>query len=163
MCSSDLPEGVDGRDLLPLLANPGARVREVLPLFNFWGILSAQSMAVVTPEWKYIYWYYAGDGMKPVEELFHVGRDRYELATLASNPEYASELETMRRHYDAEVVAIREKVMKGHGHEQYPVLFDRNVGWEEKAPLLKALQTRGGDGEEKGDGGGRRKKAKGET
>ena len=55
------PAGIDGKNLLPLLTNPAGKVRDVLPLFNFWGIASAQSMAVVTPEWKYIYWYY-GEG-----------------------------------------------------------------------------------------------------
>ena len=70
------PEGIDGKSLLPLLTNPKGQVREVLPLFNFWGIPSAQSMAVVTPEWKYIYWYYGGQGMKPTEEFFHLTKDR---------------------------------------------------------------------------------------
>ena len=51
------PEGIDGKSLLPLLANPAGKVRDFLPLFNFWGIASAQSMAIVTPNWKYIHWY----------------------------------------------------------------------------------------------------------
>ena len=59
-------------------------MREVLPLFNFWGAPSAQSMAVVTPEWKYIYWYYGAGGMRPTEELFHLGQDRFEMTNLAT-------------------------------------------------------------------------------
>jgi arylsulfatase A-like enzyme len=136
------PEGIDGRSLVPLLTDPTGRVRETLPLFNFWGIQSAQSMAVVTPEWKYIYWYYGGDGMMPTEELFHLGRDRYEMATLAKDPNYDTELAAMRRRYDAELAAIKAKVVPGHGHEAYPVLFDRTVAWEEKAPLLKPVRPR---------------------
>ena len=136
------PEGIDGRSLVPLLADPEGHVRETLPLFNFWGIQSAQSMAVVTPEWKYIYWYYGGDGMTPTEELFHLGRDRYEMATLAKDANYATELTTMRARYDAELAAIRAKVVEGHGHEAYPVLFDRTLAWEEKAPLLKPVRPR---------------------
>ena len=50
-------------------------MREVLLLFNFWGKKSVQSMAVVTPEWKYIHWYYGGDGMNPTDELFHLGKN----------------------------------------------------------------------------------------
>ncbi len=49
------PEGIDGKSLLPLLSDPSLSIRDALPLFNFWGTASAQSMAVVTPEWKYVY------------------------------------------------------------------------------------------------------------
>ncbi len=142
-----IPEGIDGGSLLPLLTNPNGQVREFLPLFNFWGIPSAQSMAVVTPEWKYIYWYYAGDGMKPTEELFHVGQDRFEMANLAGDAHYAAELAAMRRYYDTELAAIQAKVVKGHGHEAYPTLFSRTVAWEQKAPLLKAQRSVSADDE----------------
>ena len=151
------PEGIDGKNLLPLLKNPKGHVREELPLFNFWGIQSAQSMAVVTREWKYIYWYYAGDGMKPVEELFHVGQDRYEMATLASEPNYARELRTMRHHYDTELAAIKAKVVPGHGYEAYPILFDRTIAWDEKAPLLKGKNSVGAD---EGESSGGKKKGR---
>jgi arylsulfatase A-like enzyme len=77
-----IPADIDGKDLLPLLTDPRGQVRDVLPLFNFWGAPSAQSMAVVTPQWKYIYWYYGGGGMRPTEELFHVGHDRFEMTNL---------------------------------------------------------------------------------
>ena len=156
------PEGIDGRNLVPLLTDPTGQVREVLPLFNFWGIQSAQSMAVVTPEWKYIYWYYGGDGMTPTEELFHLAGDRYEMATLARDPGYAAELAAMRRRYDAELAAIKANVVQGHGHEAYPVLFDRSLAWEEKAPLLKAVKPKRGDEDESpaGKTKGRRRAAK---
>jgi arylsulfatase A-like enzyme len=142
------PEGIDGKNLLPLLTDPKGGVRDVLPLFNFWGIQSAQSMAVVTPEWKYIYWYYGGDGMTPTEELFHLGGDRFEMATLAKSPDYAAQLAAMRRLYDAELAAMKAKVVEGHGHEAYPVLFDRTVAWDQKTPLLKAVKPKGGEEDE---------------
>lgn len=142
------PAGIDGRSLLPLLTQPQGRVREALPLFNFWGTASAQSMAVVTPEWKYIHWYYGGDGMKPTEELFHVGRDRFEMANLAGDPSQAGPLARMRRHYDEELAAIKAKVVAGHGYEDYPVLFDRTLAWEQKAPrLTPAKAAKASDGE----------------
>ncbi len=133
------PAGIDGRNLLPLLTAPQGRVREALPLFNFWGTASAQSMAVVTPEWKYIYWYYGGSGMKPTEELFHVGQDRFEMATVAGEPGRTAELAAMRRLYDTELAAIQARVIQGHGYEGYPVLFDRTIAWEKKELLLKPL------------------------
>ncbi len=141
------PMGIDGKNLLPLLADAEGQVREVLPLFNFWGIKSAQSMAVVTPEWKYIYWYY-GDGMKPTEELFHLGNDRYEMTNSASDPNYAGELDTMRKSYDTQLAVIARDGTHEHGYERYPTLFSRTIPWEQKAGLLKSVKGEGGEGED---------------
>ncbi len=131
------PNGIDGKNLLPLLTNPDKQVRESLPLFNFWGIATGQSMAVVTSEWKYIYWYSAANGMKPKDELFHIGKDRIEMKNVASNPENAGILAQMKKNYDTELKAIQEKVVTGHGYEYFPKLFDRSLPWEHKATLTK--------------------------
>ncbi|MEZ6129582.1 MAG: hypothetical protein R3C59_12940 [Planctomycetaceae bacterium] len=32
-----VPEGMDGKSLLPLLSNPAGKQRDWLPLFNHWG------------------------------------------------------------------------------------------------------------------------------
>lgn len=149
------PENIDGKNLLPLLTNPAAKVRDWLPLFNHWGPQSAQSMAVVSPEWKYIYWYYGGgakkrsgsNAMKPTEELFHLAQDRIEMTNLATNPQHSVQLATARTAYDAELAAMKAKVIKGHGHEPYPVLFDRTSPWETKEPLLKLTKGAGSDEE----------------
>jgi len=133
------PAEIDGKNLLPLLADPRGQVRDFLPLFNFWGAPSAQSMAVVTPEWKYIYWYYCAGGMRPTEELFHLGQDRFETVTLTGEPRYANDLAKMRQRYDTELAAIKAKVVKGHGYEPYPTLFSRAIAWDEKVPLLSTL------------------------
>ncbi len=144
------PEGIDGKNLLPLLTNPAGRVRDWLPLFNFWGTPSAQSMAVVSPKWKYIHWYYAGKGMKPTEELFHLAQDRIEMGNIATDSQFSAQLATARTAYDAEIAAMIAKVVKGHGHEPYAVLFDRTSAWETKEPLLKLTRVRGGEGEDEG-------------
>ncbi|MEO6750204.1 MAG: sulfatase [Chthoniobacteraceae bacterium] len=149
------PEGLDGKNLLPLLTNPTAQVREYLPLFNFWGIASAQSMAVVTREWKYIYWYYGGSGMKPTDELFHLGSDRIEMVNAASEPHYSKDLATMQRAYDTDLAAVASKVVKGHGYEPYPTLFDRSVPWSQKAPLISPTKGAGAT-----EGGAPKKKKK---
>lgn len=132
-----LPMNFDGKNLLPLLENPHATVRAALPLFNFWGVASAQSMAIVTPAWKYIYWYYGGDGMKPTEELFHLSSDPYEMMNRATDPNHTSDLANMQQIYDAEVESVRARFIRGHGYENYAVLFDRTVEWEVKSPLVK--------------------------
>ena len=140
------PSGIDGKNLLPLLTNPAGKVRDFLPLFNFWGTASAQSMAIVTPEWKYIYWYY-GEGMKPTEELFHLSNDCYEMTNSVADENYASTLATMREHYDAELAAIAQKLAHEHGYENYPKLFNRTIAWDAKAPLVKGLKSGAEEGE----------------
>lgn len=131
------PEGIDGKSLLPLLTNPKGQVRDHLPLFNFWGIESAQSMAIVTPGWKYIHWYY-GKGMKPTEEPFQLSTDGIEMFNTAENTPQAAQLDAMRAFYDQELSQIAARVVTEHGYEKYPTLFSRTIPWEQKAPLLKA-------------------------
>lgn len=138
------PEGIDGKNLLPLLTDLRGHVREFLPLFNFWGIESAQSMAVVTPEWKYIYWYYGGDGMTPTEELFHVGQDRYEMKNLTADPHHAAQLAAMRTWYDAQRDQLTRDVITGHGYEKYPILFQRGVDWTEKTRRVGGADKKAG-------------------
>lgn len=142
------PENIDGRDLGPLLLKPTEQVRQALPLFNFWGAPSAQSMAIVTPEWKYIYWYYGSGGMLPTEELFHLASDRYEMTSLANDPHYSTQLAEMRRLYDSELAQLQSRGVAGHGYEHYPTLFDRTTPWDQKATHLKSPKSKAnGDGE----------------
>jgi arylsulfatase A-like enzyme len=161
------PEGMDGKNVLPLLTHPAGKVRDWLPLFNHWGPASAQSMAIVSPEWKYIQWYYAGrlkseaPALKPTEELFHLTVDRTEMNNLAADTRFSPQLATARAAYDAELVTMKTKLIQGHGYENYPVLFDRKTPWESKEPLLKQIMGRGasegGGGDANTEG---RKKAK---
>lgn len=143
------PEGMNGRNLLPLLRDPGSKVRDWLPLFNHWGEHSAQSMAVVSSEWKYIHWYYGGSTgntsarMRPTEELFFLGEDRIEMANLAGDSKFSAQLALARAAYDAELAAMKVQVVDGHGYESYPVLFDRTSSWETKAPLLQFTKVAG--------------------
>ena len=161
------PEGIDGKNLLPLLANTNGKVRDWLPLFNHWGAASAQSMAVVSSEWKYIHWYYAGrlkprdPAVKPTEELFHLAADRTEMNNLAADTGLTSQLAIARAAYDAELAAMKARVIQGHSYEAYPILFDRTTSWESKEPLLKQIigsgASEGGGGDANTEG---RKKAK---
>jgi len=141
------PAGLDGRSLLPLLADPTGRVRDSLPLFNFWGAPSAQSMAVVTPEWKYIYWYY-GVGMQPTEELFHLTEDRSEMANVVADPRHASVLAKLRADYDAQLAAIEPSFARHHAYDHYPVLFSRTAPWDRKSGLLGQLKVKSGAGDD---------------
>ena len=114
-------------------------MRDHLPLFNFWGTDSSQSMAIVTPGWKYIHWYYA-EGMKATEELFELSKDGIEMFNTAENTPQAAQLKAMRELYDQELAKIAERVMSDHGYEKYPTLFSRTIPWDQKAPLLKTKE-----------------------
>lgn len=140
------PEGIDGKSLLPLLADPSGKVRDFLPLFNFWGVASAQSMAIVTPNWKYIYWYY-GEGMKPTEELFELSRDRYEMLNSVADASHANTLTTLRDYYDRQLADIERELARNFDYERYPTVFSRVIPWEQKAGLLKGKKAIGSDGE----------------
>ena len=117
------PEGIDGKSLLPLLTNPKGQVRDHLPLFNFWGIESAQSMAIVTPGWKYIHWYY-GKGMKPTDELFRLSTDGVEMFNTAENTPQAAQL-------DAEQSEVRPRVEQCDAPREH-VRRDRDVAVEQQ-------------------------------
>jgi arylsulfatase A-like enzyme len=143
------PADIDGRNLLPLLDDPAGRVRDAMPLFNYWGIASAQSLAIVAPGWKYIFWAHGADGLRPTEELFDLANDPHEMANVASDPRHAVVLANLRRRYDAELAAIAATRIEGHGYEKYPVLFSRTIPWSEKpapekAPAAKGKRKAGG-------------------
>lgn len=142
------PEGIDGKNVLSLLSKPGGQVRDHLPLFNFWGTDSAQSMAIVTPGWKYIHWYY-GEGMKPTEELFQLSTDSIEMFNTAENSPQTAQLGVMRKFYDQELARIATNVVAGHGYEKYATLFSLTVPWPEKAALLKPPAKQREKGKEK--------------
>lgn len=128
-------KGTQGVNLLPLLDDPKATVREQLALMNCWGPIAAQSFSVVTPDWKYNYWFYGDKGMTPTEELFDMRKDRLELANAATDPAHKAGLEEMRGRYDEEIKELRERVVQKH--LRYQTLFDRTIAWEEKAKALR--------------------------
>lgn len=99
------PETMDGVSLLPLLQNPQTDVREQLAFINVWGPKATHSMTALTKRWKYTYWGYQDKDMKASEDLFDLGRDPLEMKNLASNPEYAAKLKSMRAQYDAQLAA----------------------------------------------------------
>jgi arylsulfatase A-like enzyme len=132
---------VDGKSIVPLLENPKSEIHKHVPLFNLFGPRSAQSIAVVTKEWKYIYWYYGGRGMTPTEELFHLSKDPIEMKNVVDNPEYAEALNRMRDMQDSERVAIAEDMVPGRKYESYPLLCDRSVAWSEKAETAAKIQS----------------------
>ena len=127
-----VPSSVDGCTLLPLLKNPDADIREQLAFINAWGSLPTQSLTCIAKEWKYTYWWYGDEKMKPVEDLFNLSKDPLEMTNLAGNPEAASMLASMRKRYDAELERWKKNAVSYNNYQQYGQLFDRSIAWEQK-------------------------------
>ena len=106
---------------------------------NFWGPVAAQSLGVVTRDWKYIYWYY-GQDMNPTEELFDMRKDKLELFNIVNDPQQKKALQLMRDHYDNGLASIKRK--GAPTHKVYGKLFDRKVPWNQKAPLIDSFKNK---------------------
>jgi len=125
LAGQPVPENMDGKSLLPLIANPGGDIRDHLALMNVYSDQPTHSLTVLSKHWKYTYWWYEGDGMKPTEDLFDLANDPLELKNLAANPEYRSNLEEMRKNYDNELELWKNQAVDKY--QIYSTLFDRNI------------------------------------
>ena len=142
MAGLPVPENMDGRNMTPLLRHPESQIRDHLALMNVWSRKPSEIptfyLSTVTQKWKYTYWWYADDGMEPVEELFDMVEDRAEMNNLAADPEYSNELEEMRTKYDTN---LEHWISHCAPHySMYATLFDRAVPWQEKEPLITSAE-----------------------
>ena len=138
LAGEPVPGDVDGKSLLPLLQDTDRDFRGHLPFINAWPKnIPTTSLSVVTGRWKYTYWWYAGEGMEPAEDLFDTENDPLELTNLAGDPEYDPVMEEMRRKYDEELGRWKQHVVSYNEYERFGTLFDRTVPWSTKADLLE--------------------------
>lgn len=122
----EVPEGIDGKSLLPLYDNPEAETHTQLPLINVWGPKAVQSLGVVTKDWKYIYWPYdESDRFQKTEEMYHLAKDPYELKNLVANPEHEIMLKQLRQKYDSEVIDWQNKAVPFNNYQPYGEWFER--------------------------------------
>lgn len=156
LASLPVPGNMDGKSLLPLIEKPDADIREHMAFMNVWGPAPTHSLTALEKNWKYTYWWYSGEGMRPTEELFDTANDRLELKNLANNPAYKADLERMRKNYDKELAAWKKQAVDYNDYQKYSVLFDRNIPWSVKekivgkpkkaAPKNKKLKGKKGNG-----------------
>ncbi|MBP84331.1 MAG: acetylglucosamine-6-sulfatase [Verrucomicrobiales bacterium] len=122
----EVPDGIDGKSLLPLYDNPESETHTQLPLINVWGPKAVQSLGVVTKEWKYIYWPYdESDGFNKTEEMYHLAKDPHELTDLVANPEHEVMLKELRQKYDSEVIDWKDKAVPFNNYQPYGEWFER--------------------------------------
>ena len=135
-----VPEGLDGRSLLPLYDKPDAAIRQWSPLMNVWGPEAVHSLAVVTKDWKYVFWPYAEGDFEPAEELYSTTEDPLELKNVVADPSRARTLKRMRSVYDGAVSQWKQQAVPYHRYQEFAVIFDRAIPWSEKQGLLKATK-----------------------
>ncbi len=126
------PADMDGQSLVPCLDDPEVSLHDELALMNVWGPHPVHSLAIVTTEYKYIYWPYAADGLIPTEELYDMQSDRLEMHNLVGQPRHAIALDGMRDRYDALVEAWRRRSVPFHGYARFGIIFDRKAAWDRK-------------------------------
>ena len=140
-----VPQNMDGRSLLKLYNDPKSETHQSLPLINVWGPKAVHSYAVVTKDWKYIYWPYAEGELEAADELYHLAEDRLELNNVLRDSDAREALAEMRKTYDAAVTAWKKESVPYHSYKQYGTIFDRHVKWAKNVRCFWACKNeRGG-------------------
>ena len=89
-------------------------------------------LSVVTPDGKYIYWFYGDAALEPAEELYDMGKDRLEMVNEAGNPEKRAVLEQMRTLYDAALSRARKTCIQANRYPEFLASAGRTVPWSKK-------------------------------
>ncbi|MDF7799575.1 sulfatase [Pontiellaceae bacterium B1224] len=140
-----IPGNMDGEDLTKLYNHPQEAIHESLTLMNVYnqsGPPTTHFMAVVTKDMKYVYWGYAADGFEETEELYYLDKDPMELTNQAGNPEYSAAMQQMRKTYDQQLESWKAEGVTYNNYQPYGTLFDRNIDWAEKEPMLDELSKK---------------------
>ncbi len=117
----EFPKSVQGKTLIPLMSNPARQIHDSLLLINVWGTSSAQSLAVLTKRFKYIYWF-DGDA---AEELYDIENDPLEMKNLAGNPDYAAVLAQMQTKYDTWLADWTKTSIMRDDYQKYSTIAKR--------------------------------------
>ena len=127
------PADMDGKNLMKLYEDPSETLHDSIALVNVWGPKQAHCLSVVTQDFKYINWSYAGETFEATEELYHLREDPLELQNLAQHEGIV--LEQMRSAYDFHVRKWQDETVSYNHYQEYGTIFDRSVAWEQKENL----------------------------
>ncbi|TYA71734.1 sulfatase family protein [Seonamhaeicola marinus] len=133
---------VDGKNMMPLYNNPESKIHESMALINVWGPSETHALSIVSKDYKYIYWGFAGEGFKETEELYFLREDPLELRNIAANSEHERKLLELQNTYDNHVSTWKEKAVNYNNYKRYSTLFDRQTSWEEKSKVLFDLEAK---------------------
>lgn len=125
-------KNMDGENLIPLIGKENGIKRKSITLTNMWGNDEIQEMAVVTKDWKYIFWQYEDQRMKPTEELFNVGNDSLEMVNLAGNARYKKKLNSMQKQYKKQYKTMVRNLASYNNYQKYKTLFNPQSSANEK-------------------------------
>lgn len=131
-----IPANMDGKSLLGLYEQPTSSIREYLSLINVWGPKAVHSLAVVSADYKYVFWNYGEGDFDPTEELYHLTEDPLEQSNQASNALHRPALLTLRTAYDQALADWKDSAVPYHNYQRFGVIFDRTMPWSEKRALL---------------------------
>ncbi|MDO7172457.1 sulfatase [Mariniflexile sp. AS56] len=123
-----IPSIYDGKSLVPIVEDPKKQVRASLPIVQVWGPKATHCLTVMDNQYKYVYWYYKeeGKGIYPIEELFDIENDPYEMVNIAKLSEHKIQLDKMRKLYDIQLNHWKSDGVKYNGYEKYESLFQRH-------------------------------------
>jgi arylsulfatase A-like enzyme len=120
-----IPPSMDGRSLMPLYDAPTSAIHDSLPLINVWGPNACHSLAVVTKDWKYIYWPYSEGDFEPTEELYNTADDPLELQNVITDVTASDARQRMRSIYDDAVDAWQTDAVDYHDYQEFSAIFSR--------------------------------------
>ena len=118
------PESIDGRSLVPLYDDPTSATHKSLPLINVWGPKACHSLAIVTRDWKYIYWPYSKGDLEPADELYDTRNDPLELKNLVAESNASEDLEEMRALYRRQVKHWKQTAVPYNGYQPFGRIFE---------------------------------------
>ena len=122
----EIPDNMNGRSLLPLYDDPTSSIHETLPLINVWGPEACHSLAVVTRDWKYVYWPFAEGDIEPTEELYNTRDDPLELTNMIADDTATAMRNRMRLLYDDAVGAWDRDAVDYHNYREFGAIFERD-------------------------------------
>lgn len=132
-----VPKNMDGKSLVKVVEKPETKVRKALPLIQAWGSAPNIALTVVSEDYKYLYWPWA-EKTEASEELYYLKDDPLEMHNVIAQPEHRKALKELRKQYDWELKKWKREAVKGAGYQEFAVLYDRTIPWEQKKALVPA-------------------------